>query len=156
MRVGFILFLCSYQIHLINSFQNLIFLTFLVKYSVSKLGNKAWETQNICICAMPYSVLPQLPLSGNLLVYIPYLSSLNKKFLPEFLRLPRACDKFPDYFHAFPLEPWLSRLKASWPISLLSVPCISNHLLHFWCVPKCSHIPLSEFQISAESTDHLF
>jgi hypothetical protein len=52
MIVGFILFLCSYQIHLINSFQNLIFLTFLVKYSVSKLGNKAWETQNICIYAL--------------------------------------------------------------------------------------------------------
>ena len=52
MKVGFILFLCSDQIHLINSFQNLIFITFLVKYSVSKLGNKAWETWNIR--AMPY------------------------------------------------------------------------------------------------------
>jgi hypothetical protein len=54
MKVGFILFLCSDQIHLINSFQNLIFITFLVKYSVSKLGNKAWETWNIRIRAMPY------------------------------------------------------------------------------------------------------
>ena len=52
-----LLFLYSYQIHLLNSFQNLIFITFLVKYSVSKLGNKVWETQNICIHAMPYYIV---------------------------------------------------------------------------------------------------
>jgi hypothetical protein len=43
MNVRFILFLYSYQIYLINSFQNLIFITSLVRYSVYKLGNKAWE-----------------------------------------------------------------------------------------------------------------
>jgi hypothetical protein len=57
MKVGFILFLCSDQIHLINSFQNLIFITFLVNYSVSKLGNKAWETRN---SAMPYVTLVEV------------------------------------------------------------------------------------------------
>jgi hypothetical protein len=28
----------------------------LVKHSVSKLGNKAWETRNIRIHAMPYMI----------------------------------------------------------------------------------------------------
>jgi hypothetical protein len=72
-------------------------------------------------CYVP-SVLPQLPLSGNLLVYIPYLSTLNKKFPPEFLRLPRACDEFPDCLHVSPLEPWLSRLKAYRPIGIFVFP----------------------------------
>jgi hypothetical protein len=31
----------------------------LVKYSVSKLGNRAWETRNIRIRAMPYVHLKQ-------------------------------------------------------------------------------------------------
>jgi hypothetical protein len=68
-------------------------------------------------CYIP-SVLPQLPLSGNLLVYIPYLSTLNNKCPPEFLHLPRACDEFHDCFHVSPLQPWLSRLKAYHPISI--------------------------------------
>jgi hypothetical protein len=62
MNIRIILFLPSHQIHLINSFQNVIFITLLVKSLGFKLVNKAWE--NLKIHAMIYS-LQEAKRKGN-------------------------------------------------------------------------------------------
>ena len=106
MNVKIILFLCSDQIHLINSFQNLIFITFLVKYSVSKLGNKAWETRNIRICAMPYSLMSfiiKIPNDLHLSITFEGLSRQNTMMVQRQQNLRKYLK---EIIHRFMMKKW--------------------------------------------------